>query len=178
MTNASEQNRAGIMYAGQTSWNYYGANGAGASTVNTNVTGLPVSFRTPAQAVEVLWAPYEADLSFRSDDSAGGASTSQDTTGQSAITIGGVGLTAGTGVTVEMIGVYEVNWKAGLGYISSMPAPVTTSPWSAVLQGFYKLIDNAPVIVDTLRRTTEFVNTVGGSNLRYPGTQRRLLTNG
>lgn len=176
-TNASEMNRSGFVYAGQTNADYYGPNAGSTTNVSLSIGGLPVMARMPAKHLEVLWAPMNGDQDYFVDGNTSGFNIGQGNS-NAAITIGFTGSPAGVGVQIELIGVYEVNYNSTSGFVTSMPSPVTTSPWSKVLNTFYQVINNAPVIVDTMRSGMEYMNTVMNSvpGRAVAGAARLALT--
>lgn len=175
ISNASESNRAGVVYAGLTDSTYYGYNAAGTSSVQTAVGGLPVSSRMPAKHVEVLWAPSSLDQNFNVDLSGVGTGITQGIGGtQNALTFGFIGGPAASGVTLELTAVYEINYSASSGAISCKSAPASVTPWGATLKAFYETINNSPVIIDTARRALEYFNSQGGSTGRLLGAAGRV----
>lgn len=161
ITNASEMNRSGVIYAGQTNLAYYGNNAGSQTNVNTSVSGLPVSARMPAKHLEVLWVPGESDQIFRSDEASSSFGLGQGVTVNS-VSFGFVGAPSGTGVTVEVTAVYEINYNAN-GNVVSSPGPITATPWTQVLGAFYKYIRDSPVIIDTVRKGVEYMGVAASS---------------
>lgn len=163
MTNASEMNRAGFVWAGQTTNAYFGAHAGSQANTQSVAAGLPVMARVPANFLEVLWAPSSADTEFESDSNIYALAVDTFNNGKNAMTLVVGGLPAGTGVSIECTAVYEVNFASQLGYVNSSPGPASMTPWNQVLGAFYKFIHNAPVIVDTVRRSTEYIGAAMGS---------------
>lgn len=163
ITNASEMNRSGVVYGGQTQSNYFAFNVGSSTNVSTSVSGLPVSARMPAKHLEILWVPSAIDHTFDSDNSGLGTTITADPNGgRSAITFGFVGAPAASGVTLELTAVYEIQYNAN-GNVVSQPSPVTPMPWSSILSGFYKFINNSPVIIDTVRKGVEYMGVAASS---------------
>lgn len=162
ITNASEMNRAGVAYAGQTDSQYLQAQGTNVTNVSQVIGGLPISSRMPAKMVEILWTPSEADQSFYTD-MAGSTYSLGQSFNYSSVTFGFVGGPATTGVTVEVTGVYEINFPSFSATITSKPGPITAVPWSSVLYHFYKYISDSPVIIDTVRKGVEYLGAAASS---------------
>lgn len=163
MCNTSEMNRAGFIWAGPTTNSFYGNNGGSAVNVSAASWGLPVLARVPAKYLEVLWTPNESDMAFATDSVLDGTGISSNFTNHSAITITASGLPAGTGLTLELTAVYEINYAANSGYVTATPSPVSQTPWPQILGAYYKVIHNAPVIIDTVRRITEYIGAAASS---------------
>lgn len=165
MTNASEANRSGLIYAGQTNPQYVGINGAALTNVQTVCASLPVTSRVPSKHLEVLWSPQIGDQSFNTDFAGVNYGNGQAAPGYGSITIGASGLPPGSGLTFEITMVAEVNYVTG-GSVIATPLPVTTTPWNNVLRAFGALIKYAPVIIDTARESIDYFGVAGPS---YPG---------
>lgn len=171
LTNASEANRAGLVYAGQTTAQYLGTNAGATTTVSIASAGLPVAARVPSKHLEILWTPSIGDQQFNVDFSGSNYTLGQGGSAFAALTVGASGLPAGTGLTFELTVVVEINYTSN-GNVVSTPLPVTTTPWNNVLRAFGYAIKHAPVIVDTARETIEYFGLAKSSQ---PG---RLVTGG
>lgn len=159
--NASEMNRSGICYAGQTTGDFYGNNLGSTTTIQGSVASLPVSTRVPAKSLDVLWTPSASDQQFGADIL---TVTSPPGQGPSwnAMTVGAIGMPAASGLTVEFTAVYEINYNSN-GIVNSTPVPSTTTPWNNTLIAFNRLINNAPVIIDTVRAGVEHFTAAANS---------------
>lgn len=165
ITNASETNRSGIVYAGNTDYNQYWWNGTGQTSVESVLPGLPITTRAPSKSLEVVWAPAESDTDFVNDSL--GTSLQQGGYGRSAITIAFTGAPAATGYTLEITGVYEVAYGLNQGTLATRSPPASSSSWNNVLRGLSQFINNSPVMIDGVRRLTDYVQQAGAS---YIGT--------
>lgn len=163
MPYASEMNRSGFVWAGQTYQSYLARNSGSQTNVQTVAASLPVMTRVPSKMVEILWVPTVQDQDFTVDMDDSSYSIGSTEQQHSAITIAVGGLQATTGVAIEVTGVYEINFPSQLGYVSALPTPVSSTPWNQILGAFYKVIHNAPVIVDTARRITEYIGAAAAS---------------
>lgn len=177
LTNASEANRAGLIYAGQTSVQYLGQNAGATTSVAAASASLPITARVPSKHLEVLWTPALGDQSFVADYTGVSAVLGQASSAYSSITVGASGLPAGTGLTFELTLVAEINYNSN-GNVVATPPPVTTTPWNNVLRTFSALIKNAPVIVDTARETIEYFGIAKSSQPGRPvaGGAQRYIT--
>lgn len=177
MTNASEANRAGMLYAGQTSAAYYGTNAAAGASVQSSINGLPVTSRVPSRYLEVLWTPLLADQSFVVDSLGTASTLGQGNYAYGACTFGALGLPVGTGLTIELTGVYEINYASN-GNVVANPPPVTLSSWQSVLRAYNSIIHNAPVVVDSISRAVDYIGAAASSQpgRLVAGAAMRYLT--
>lgn len=165
--NGSENNRGGIVYAGNTTSASYGAGQSGAGTPNVQaiVPILPYTARVPASNMEVLWVPSEADMGFSSDSTVmGAANAPYYGTAGSSITIGVIGLPSAVGVTIEVTGVYEVEY-GGSGMCNAVGPPASSSSWQNVLKGFFNAIKGSTVILDGAKAGMDYFGTTGAATI-------------
>ncbi len=163
MFNGSEMNRGGVIYAGNTATGSYGIDsGATTTSVGTSVQNLPYTCRIPSRSFEILWVPNEGDLLQNTDilGSTIGVGQGASLPG-AAITIGFVGMPATTGVTVEVTGVYEVEYQAGNNMVSAVGPPTSLTPWAATIKGFFNYIKDSPVIMDGVKAAIDYVSPAG-----------------
>lgn len=164
LTNASEMNRSGIVYAGMTDGQYYGTKGAAVANVEISVGGLPFTTRMPSKSLEILWIGGALDTEFYVDlDNT--TIVVGEAYSRNAITFGFTGGATATGVTIEVTGVYEVNFPSRNNLVASKGPPSTNTPWSTIANGFFKAIANSPVIVDGLNRVVDFAASGGASTV-------------
>jgi len=176
-TNASEANRAGMVFAGQTTNQYMGINGAAVTNVNTMLAGLPVTARVPSKCLEILWCPSLGDQGFYADYTGATVVNAQAMSSYGSCTFCALGLPAGTGLTVEMTAVYEINYGSN-GNVVSTPAPITSTSWNNVLRAYSAFINYAPVIVDTARTAIEYMGMASSSQpgRAVAGASRKYIT--
>lgn len=169
ITNASELNRAGLVYAGATDMNQ--AWGAGAAVLNVDSLAgiLPVTTRSPNKSIEIVWTPGGADTDFNSDDTL--SVTGRGAIGRNTLTFAFAGAPSAIGYTIELTGVYEVKFGAGTGVCTSITPPPSSNSWNQVLRGFAQAIRNAPVVIDGVRRATDFVANAGTAYMGQLGSR-------
>lgn len=165
--NGSENNRGGVIYAGNTAAASFGASTTGGvtATVATSVAPLPYTTRVPSNSMEVLWVPNEADQNYFSDNANSGASVRQDSSTNAAITIGLIGLTAAVGVTLEVTGVYEVQFGATNNLVSSVGPPASSSPWSSVIRGLFDKIGGSTVLLNGVKSAIDYASVMGPATM-------------
>jgi len=172
ITNASESNRSGLVYAGNVDANQnYPAAGANVD-LNGMILGMPVITRSPVKSLEVLWTPNQGDMNSSTD--LGAVSNVIGGDSRSALTIAFSGAPAGTGYTVEVTGVYEVAYGLNSGILTPKEPPVSITPWNVVARAFEKLIHNSPVIIDGLQRASDYIGQAGASYVRAAGARAAL----
>lgn len=163
ITNASEMNRAGICYAGNTAADYFGYSVGATATTTIASSGLPVSARIPSGAIETLWVPMLNDQGYYTAKTGAGAAISIDN-GWGAITYGFTGMPAGTGVTIELTAVYEIEYKAN-GTIQSIQKPPSRNAWQDIIRGFYDTVGGKTTLVDVFNKGADYLGHISGSTI-------------
>lgn len=161
ITNASESNRSGIVFAGVTDSNMVAYAPSATVTTEQVANGLPVSTRAPSKHVDVLWTPMTADMNFWADNTGTGQGLGEEA--RTALTCAFWGAPPASGYTVELTGVYEVNMTVFSGAVAVRSPPPSMSSWNQVLSGFTKFINNSPILIDGVRRAVDYVATAGKS---------------
>lgn len=150
--NASELNRSGMCYLGNTHGSYVQATGS--VSVNQVASQLTYSIRSPDQAAELVWLPRPQDVAGAQYIS--GGILSDTVTGGSALTFAYTGSPAAVGYTVQLIGVYEVPMDPGsnttLGTINQYQPPASTTNWSEVVRTVFEAMGG------TLRFASDMAN--------------------
>jgi len=162
--NGSEMNRGGIIYAGNTTVNSYGAAIGGGtlySSVGATIPLLPYATRIPSKSFEILWVPSEADMMWNADSAGNQTGAGQGFAVGSAVTICMVGMPSQTGVTIEVTGVYEVDFGASNNLVNSVGPPTTSTPWVNVLKGLWGQIKGSTVLLDGVKAALDYVGPAG-----------------
>lgn len=171
VTNASEANRSGLVFLGltDTSQGWRSSGGAGVMTPEYLSGILPTSTRAPSKSAELVWTPSHADTDFTSDP----VDTNTNSAGisRSVMSFAFTGAPAASGYTVECTAVYEVRFGATTGMSSPVVPPVSSTSWNNVLRGFSQLIRNAPVMIDGVRRATDYISNAGVNYLGQVGAR-------
>lgn len=164
--NGSEQNRGGLVYAGNTSAASFGLPAGGATpNIGACLPILGFSARVPAQSMEVLWVPSDTDMGWSSDAANSGISNAPFV-GESAgaITLAVVGLGAAVGVTLEVTGVYEVIYN-GSGMTNAVGPPASSTPWTQTLKGFFNAIKGSTIVMDGIKSGLDYVSSMGPASI-------------
>lgn len=159
--NGSENNRGGIIYAGNTQSASYGAHAGGTTQMGVVAQMLPFTTRIPSSSMEILWVPNEADLSYTIDDAAAGGGVNQGATLGGSITLAVTGMPAAVGLTLEITGVYEVVFGATSALVSSVGAPASSTPWPQVMKGFFNYVGGSTVVIDGLKKAMDYAGIAG-----------------
>lgn len=117
----AESARAGRIHFGHTSGGYFKYAAATTYTVDQLAAGVPHYMRTPAEEIEIVWKPNDADQLFRDP---AGPTAAQDMERRAQILVAWAGLPAGVGITFRWTAVYEWQPKsanAGTGVGLSVP---------------------------------------------------------
>lgn len=180
ITNSPESSRSGIIHVGNTDASYVnqfppnGSNVVPATKANFVASGLASSMRTPSGYVEVVWVPGTSDQSWDSQNSgfASFDNTNMATIeGHAAITAAVVGHQATTGLTVELVAVYEIN--AGQRDSAQVVQPPTSgATFGNVIRALFRQLGGSTVALDTARS----ILSVAGA--AYPGSSGVRLAAG
>jgi hypothetical protein len=165
ITNASEANRSGLVYAGNTELNQLWGNASAVLNTDLNnvVSGLPVCTRSPSKQLEVYWLPGPLDTHFWADDQ--NTSITGGSGGRSTVTIAFSGAPPTTGYVIECTGVYEVVYPFASGIVTAVGAPPSRTSWNVVLRSLLQYMNNSPVVIDGMRKAIDYVSAAGQSYL-------------
>lgn len=160
--NGSEMNRGGIVYAGNTTSDSWGANVS--ANVSQCIGTLPYASRTPSKFLEILWVPNAADTQMFTDSTGAGAAIGEGPA-YSSVTAALVGLPATTGVSIETTAVYEVVFASANNLVSSVGPPASSTPFGNVLQGFFNAVKNSTVVLDGISKALDYVGPSGAATI-------------
>lgn len=169
--NASEMNRSGVLYCGNSSGNAVFGTQAGV-TINGIASQLTYGIRAPDDSAELIWLPRPQDMVGSAN--ASGGTTPDAVTGCSALTMAYTGAYATSGYTFELISVCEVPLEFGattsLSAVNQYQPPPSRTDWLDVVKGTFEALGGtlrmggqALMEVNRFARTiTSFADSPGG----------------